>query len=262
MSLLAIEWLKIRRYRTFWVLIIFFMVLLPFWNYQIMNGVIKMGNDRVNILNQAYGFPSVWSNFGWWGSIFVLFLSILVITITCNEYTFRTHRQNVIDGWSRLNFFHAKVALVLALSLATTVFVFTTGGVFGTLVSGSASGLFSDLSDIGYFFLLVLNYLSAALFIALWIRRSGLAISLFLLYALIIEYAISASVNHYTNTKWGNLMPLQSSDELLPFPLMRMAEGMLGRTASLSDYAYVIATICWITIYYFAGRRIVLKRDM
>jgi ABC-2 type transport system permease protein len=258
MSLLAIEWLKLRRYKTFWVLILFFMVLLPFWNYQIMNGVIKMGNDQVNILNQAYGFPSVWSNFGWWGSIFVLFLSILVITLTCNEYTFRTHRQNVIDGWSRLNFFHAKAVLVLALSTGTTLFVFIVGALFGISASGSAAGLFGDLSKVGYFFLLVLNYLSAALFVAFWIRRSGLAISLFLLYALIIEFALAQSINYYTSTKLGSFLPLQSSDELLPFPVM----SLLGRASSFANYVYVIASVVWIGIYYFAGRRIVLKRDM
>lgn len=221
-----------------------------------------MGNDNINILNQAYGFPSVWANFGWWGSIFVLFLSILVITLTCNEYSFRTNRQNVIDGWSRLDFFHAKVYLVVALSMATTLFVFVVGALFGISVSGSVSALFSDLTGVAYFFILVLNYLGAALLVATWIRKSGLAISLFLLYALIIEVAVTATINHYTGTKYANLLPLQASDELLPFPLMRMAENMIGRTNSLSNYVYVIASVAWIGIYYFAGRTITIKRDL
>lgn len=262
MKLLSVEWLKIRKYKTFWVLTGLFAALLPFWNFQILNGVIKMGDGSINLFSQAYGFPSVWSNFGWWGSIFVLFLSILVITLTCNEYSFRTHRQNVIDGWSRLSFFHAKVALVSALSVATTLFVFIVGALFGISVSGSSDGMFSGLEKLGYFFLLVLNYLGAGLFIALWIRKSGLAISIFLLYALIIEVAAGATLNHLTGTKWGNFLPLQSSDELLPFPLMRMAGAMLGSSTAFPDYAYVIASTAWIAIYYFAGRRIVLNRDM
>ncbi len=262
MNLLAVEWLKIRQYKTFWVLIGLFALLLPFWNYQILNGVIKMGDGNVNLFSQAYGFPAVWSNFGFWGSIFVLFLSILVITLTCNEYTFRTHRQNVIDGWSRLRFFHAKVALVFAISLATTLFVFVVGALFGISVSGSADGLLSGIEEIGYFFLLVLNYLSAGLFIALWIRKSGLAISIFLLYALIIEVAVGATLNHMSGRKWGNFLPLQSSDELLPFPLMKMAGAMLGNNQPFPEYAYLIATLAWIAVYYIIGRRIVLNRDM
>ena len=261
-SLLSVEWLKIRRYRTFWVLIGLFAFLLPFWNFEILNGFIKMGNGQINFLSQAYGFPEVWSNFGWWGSVFVLFLSILIITLTCNEYTFRTHRQNVIDGWSRLQFFHGKAALVLTLTAATTLFVFITGAAFGITVSGSADGLFGDLKALGYLFLLILNYLGAALFIAFWIRRSGLAISIFLLYALIIEIAVMGLINFSSGTELGNFLPLQASDELLPFPFMRMAKGMLGSTPAYPDYAYVIASCVWIALYYFAGRRIVLKRDM
>ena len=261
-SLLAVEWLKIRRYKTFWVLIGLFAFLLPFWNFQIMNGVIKMGGGQVNLLNQAYNFPAVWSNFGWWGSIFVLFLTILVITLTCNEYSFKTHRQNVIDGWSRLSFFHAKVALVLTLSIATTLFIFIIGAIFGLSVSGSASGMFDGIEEIGYFFLLVLNYLGAGLFIALWIRKSGLAIAIFMLYSMIIEVAASATINYLTKTKIANFLPLQSSDELLPFPLMRMAGAMIGNTQPYPNYAYVIASVLWITVYYFVGRRIVLNRDM
>ena len=262
MNLLSVEWLKIRRYKTFWVLIGLFAILLPFWNYQILNGVIKMGDGGVNLFSQAYGFPGVWSNFGWWGSIFVLFLSILVMTLTCNEYTFRTHRQNVIDGWSRSEFFHAKVSLVLAMSIGTTLFVFIVGALFGIVVSGSASGIFNGIEELGYLFLLILNYLSAGLFIALWIRKSGLAISIFLLYALIIEVAVGATLNHTTGTKMGNFLPLQSSDELLPFPLMRMAGAMIGNSQPYPDYAYVIASVAWIAVYYFAARWMVLKRDM
>ena len=261
-TLLGIEWLKIKRYRTFWVLTGFFILLLPLWNFEIYNGVIRMGGKGVNLLSQAYSFPAVWSNYGFWGSIFVLFLSILIITITCNEYTFRTHRQNVIDGWSRLKFFHGKVALVLALSLAATLYLFIAGGLMGAIASGSFSEILSSFSEVGFFFLLVLNYLGFALFIALWIRRSGLAISLFLLYSLIIETILSATINHYSGTKYGNLLPLQASDELLPFPMMRMAASMMAPSTQLPNTLYAGVTLLWCALYYFGGRAILLKKDL
>ncbi|HYD20756.1 MAG TPA: ABC transporter permease, partial [Flavipsychrobacter sp.] len=95
-ALLAIEWLKIKRYRTFWILAAFFTVLLPLWNYMIASGMMQMGGGGVNFLNRAYSFPGVWENVGFWASIFIIFLSMLVIILTTNEYTYRTHRQNVI----------------------------------------------------------------------------------------------------------------------------------------------------------------------
>lgn len=261
-NLLAIEWLKIRRYRVFWVMIGIFGVLLPFWNYQISKGIVQAGPEGMNFLSNAYTFPEVWSNFGWWGSIFVLFLAILVITLTCNEFTFRTHRQNVIDGWSRLDFFHAKVALVAFISVCTTLFVFALGLIFGLCYSGSMSGMFEGLEKMGFFFLLLLNYLGAALFLALWLRRSGLTIALFLFYSIIIDYSFAATINRITGTKYGNFMPLQSSDELLPFPLMKLATQMLSQSAPIPNYAYVIVSCCWILLYYLVGRLMILKRDL
>src|SRR5688572_6830858 len=101
-QLLAIEWLKIKRYRTFWILTGFFLVLLPLLNYQILHGMVKIGGGGINLLSQSYSFPAVWGNVGFWGSIFILFLSILIIILTTNEFNFRTHRQNVIDGLKRI----------------------------------------------------------------------------------------------------------------------------------------------------------------
>lgn len=260
-SLLAIEWLKIKRYRTVWILLGLFALLLPLWNYEIANGIIQVGGKGMNFLSQAYAFPEVWGNMGFWASIFVTFLSILIIILTCNEYTFRTNRQNIIDGWKRIDFFHAKILLIVVLSLVVTIYLFILGALFGYINSGSFSDLFTEIVKVFYFFILSLNYMGFALFIAIWIKRSGLAISLFLLYDLIIENILKGLINWKFDTQVGNFLPLQTSDELLPMPLWKMAQTMMGKTDSFSASTYLIITIGWCLIYYFAGRRILLRRD-
>lgn len=260
-SSLAIEWLKIKKYRTFWVLIGFFLVLLPLFMYQIKNGMINVNDSGVNIFDSAYSFPGVWGNVGFWGSIFVMFLSILVIILTTNEYNFRTNRQNVIDGWSRLKFYHAKVALVLAISAIATLYVFLLGTLFGLgSGSGSAADMFVQIEKIGYFFILTVNYLSFGLLIGIWIRRSGLAIGLFLLYTLIIEATVKGLLNWKMDTKLGDYLPLQASDELLPLPLMKMAQALVGTDAT-SYNTLLLVSIGWIALYYFIGRRLLLRSD-
>ncbi len=262
MKLLSIEWLKIKRYRTFWVLAGLFLLLLPLWNYEVASGFIKLGGKGgVNFLSTAYSFPQVWGNMGFWGSIFIMFISILVIILTTNEYTFRTNRQNVIDGWDRMQFFHAKVMLVVLLSVAATVYLFILGMVFGSGYSGSFSGLFSEIQQVGYFFILSLNYLGFGLFLAIWIRKSGLAIGLFLLYSLIIENIVKGTINHYSDMPVGNLMPLQASDELLPFPLMQMAKSILGGESTISMTTYALVATGWCAVYYFGARAILLRND-
>jgi len=263
MALLSIEWLKIKRYRTFWVLAGLYLLLLPLWNYEVANGFIRMGGGKngINFLSTAYSFPQVWGNLGFWGSVFIMFMSILVIIITTNEFGYRTHRQNIIDGWNRMQFYHAKVLTVVLLSFLVTVYLFLLGIIFGGINSGSLNSLFSEFQQVGYFFLMSLDYLGFALFIAIWIKRSGLAIGLFLLYSMMIENILKGVINHYMDTPFGNFLFLQSSDELLPFPLIQMAKTMIAGGTTISMTTYALVTVFWCLVYYFAGRVMLQKRD-
>lgn len=262
--MLAIEWLKLKRYRTFWVLTGLFALLFPIWNIEVANGFLKIGGggkSGLNILDTAYSFPGVWGNLGFWGSIFILFLAILIIIATTNEYTYRTHRQNVIDGWRRDQFYHAKVIIVLLLALAATLFMFVLGVIFGSVNSGSPTEVFSGIMPLFYFFLLSVNYMGFALFIAIWIRRSGLAIGLFLLYSMIIENIVKSIINYFSDIPLGNLMPLQASDELLPFPLMSMAKSLIKGGPDISLNTYAVVSIAWCAVYYFGAKMLLGKRD-
>ncbi len=264
-QLLAIEWLKIKRYRTFWVLTGLFAVLLPLLNYSVSSGMMKLGGSGkkgeggINIIDIGYGFPQLWANLGFWGSFFIIFASVLVIILTTNEYAFRTNRQNVIDGWTRMQFFHSKVALVGVFSVATTLFVLLLAVIFGA-VGGTVSSMATGIEKLGYFFILSLNYMGLGLFVSIWIRRSGLAIGLFMLYCMIIEQMLSKAINYFGNTEVGKLLPLQASDELLPFPLVAMGKQMLHMNDSISMTTYCLVSLGWCALYY-AGSYVLLKRS-
>ncbi len=259
-DLLAIEWLKIKKYRTFRILAGLFLVLLPLWNWGVYNSFISVGAGSVNFLSTAYSFPAVWENLGFWGGLFVYFLCILMIILVSNEYSFRTHRQNVIDGWSRLDFFHGKVALALAGSALATLYVMLLGLIAGLLVGG-VSGMESGWEKLFFFFVYALNYIGFAALIAFWIRRSGLSIGLFLLYSFILENMIKGIVNWKSPYPVGNFMPLQAADELLPFPIVKFVGGMLFNGPVFSAWAYLLVSCLWIAVYYFLGRRLIQKRD-
>lgn len=262
-ALLAIEWLKIKKYRTFWIITCLFAILLPLWNYGIQNGLLKIGGGSkggVNVLNQIYSFSQVWQNIGFWASVFVWFLSILVIILTTNEYQFRTNRQNVIDGWSRLQFYHAKWLLILALSIATTLYVFLVGVSFA-LTNDSIGNFPGKLEYLLYVFVLAVNYYGFALLLSILFKRSGLAIGMFILYCMFIENLLKGGLNFITDNDLGNYMPLQASDELLPFPIMEMLKGMAGITSGPSTTMYLLVSALWICLYYFLGRKKLLSSD-
>lgn len=262
-KLLAIEWLKIKSYRTFWILGLLFLALLIFWNYAISSGMLQLGDKQggINILSRAYSFPEVWDNIGFWIKVFSGLIAIMIIIITTNEYQFRTNRQNVIDGWSRLQFFHAKWLLVLMLSVIVTLFALLMGTVFGLATGKSFAGFQYHLYSIGYVFLLSMNYSGFALLLSLLIRRSGIAIIIFLLYLYVVEILLQGIINHYTSSHIGDFLPTQSSAELLTFPLFSALKKVANVGSDIPSWAFVLASVAWIVIYYFIGRRKLLRSD-
>ncbi len=258
-TLLAIEWMKLRKYRTFWVLILLFAGLLPLWNIFIKSGILKIGGGGINVLSQVYSFSYVWENVGFWASMFVWFISILIIIITTNEYQYRTNRQNIIDGWSRLDFYHAKWGVVFSLSVSTTIYVFLIGLLIAVTNSGM-TGFPGHIQYLLYIFLLSLNYYSFCLLVSIFFKRSGLAIGMFIFYCMIIETLLKYLINYIAEGA-GNYLPLQCSDELLPFPILDMVKAMAQVKDAGSPVMYSLASLAWIVIYYFVGRNKLLKSD-
>lgn len=258
--LLAIEWMKVKRYRTFWIMISMFVLLLPLWNYSISSGVLHVfGKSGIDIINKAYTFAYVWDNLGFWTSIFVVFITILTIIITTNEYTFRTNRQNVIDGYTREQYYHAKWMMVLALTVFTTAFVFILGVIFGA-TNDSFSNFPGKIEKLFYVFLLSLNYYGFGLLVAILFKRSGIAIGIFFLYSMIIESLVKSLLN-WRFDNLGNFMPLQCSDELLPFPVMDFIKTLTTTEAAPPTTGYIIASVAWIIVYYIIGKLRLVKSD-
>ena len=263
-NILSIEWLKIKRYRTFWILGSLFVVLFPLWNYGIAVGALRPGGTNkqgINLLSDNYTFAEVWDNLGFWGSFFINFLAILVIILVSNEFTFRTLRQNVIDGQSKLKVFHAKVLLVLVMSVAATLFLFILGVIFGRVNSGSFNGLFSQWNKLWYFFILSLDYMGFAMMLAFLLRRSGLAIGIFFVYSMIVETMLRLFINFKASRPYANLLMLQSSDSLLPTPLTAIAKKAMEGMSDFSMTVYAGTALGWCVVYYFICRAILLRKD-
>src|SRR4051794_6513388 len=119
MNTLLVEWLKLKYYRTFWILVIVIAICIPAFNYVIYdvtdNSFPKINGQ--NILGNPFSFPNVWITVPYNAGILIFMPAILIITLFTNEYSFRTHRQNVIDGWSRWRFIRVKIFEVFLLNI-------------------------------------------------------------------------------------------------------------------------------------------------
>lgn len=260
MKLLYIEWLKLRKYRTFWLLIGLFSGLYILWNYGISSSVIKFGTGPFNFLSKSYSFPAIWDNMGYVYSWFVVFLVVFAIISISNEITFKTQRQHIIDGMSRLDFLHGKVFLILSISIASTLFYVILSYIFGFL-NGGGNPLENNIKIL-YVFIYTLNYISFGALIALFIKRSGISIILFFAY-LLLETIITNSINYKFDTVYGSLMPLQSSDELLPLPAMKTLGNMMpSDKPEISLIVCLVASLIYIVLYYFLARRKMQTSDL
>lgn len=263
LHLLKIEWLKIKNYKAFWVFSILYLVSIFLINYiawSVHQRTISEMPMSEAILGQPYAFPTVWGTVGWISSWVLYFPGMIMIMLMVNEFNFKTHRQNVIDGLSRGQFIGVKIILALLLAFIITIINFFTSLFFGSISPGTFST--EGMEKVFYIFLQSVAYIFFALMLAVLFRRSGLAIIIFFIYGLIFEWLITATLTF--QLKWapiGYFLPLQVSDVLLPIPFGGK-EGMSMYPNTPAAYIMIIAIAIYIFAYVYFARRKFLHDDL
>jgi ABC-type transport system involved in multi-copper enzyme maturation permease subunit len=222
---LQIEWMKLKNYRAFWVLIILYLLSIVGINYitfRVQQNIVatQQAKNMAEMLigKLPYSFPVVWQMTAFTSSFLLFIPGLLMIMSVTNEYSYKTHRQNIIDGWTRRDFIDSKMLMAIVLTVISTIMVILTAALFGFL-EGNEDFSTEHFEYIGYFFIQALSYIMAALLIAVLLKRGALAIGVYFLYTVVIENVIKSVLNHYFNNA-GRYMPLQSTDELIPVPML------------------------------------------
>jgi ABC-2 type transport system permease protein len=255
--LLKIEWLKVKNYKAFWIFLGLYAVGLFGINYVAYQLQDKIGK-QLPVELFPYNFPRVYQSIAWISSWLLYFPGMLMILIISNEYTFKTHRQNIIDGYTRKQFIVSKILSAILLALLTTVFCFVIAVIFG--VSFSSSFSFDGIEFIGYSFVQSLCYILFAMILAVLLRRSGLAMAVFFLYGLIFEQLIGGLIDKQVinSHNFFYYMPLEASDVLVPITF--------GNKIFYPDApsATVLLAVCavYIFIYCFAALKKFENEDL
>ncbi|MEP6466966.1 MAG: hypothetical protein ABJB05_11710 [Parafilimonas sp.] len=215
LHLLKLEWLKVKNYRAFWIFLALYIVGLFSINwvaYQFQAEIKKSAPFTIF----PYDFPAVYQNIAWISSWLLYFPGMLMILVITNEYNYKTHRQNIIDGLTRQQFILGKVLFGSVIALLTTASCFLIALYFGHQYSGTIS--FKGIEYIGYSFIQTFCYLFFAMILAILLRRSGLALAFFFLYGLVFEQLLGLFIDLKIlnqGTVWY-YFPLQASDVLIP----------------------------------------------
>lgn len=265
-SLLKTEWLKIRKYPAFWWMIVIVAVAYPGMNYMLYrNGYLDNLNDKtmgplLRMLPNPFAFPTAWQTVAFVSSIFIFLPAVIVIMFITNEYTYKTHRQNIIDGWSRRDFMTSKLIDVLIVSMFVTLLYVLTTMVIGSVNSTEKDGnIWEGTRYIWLFFLQTFSQLSIALMIAFLVRKAFLALGIFLFYFFPLEPILVAAGKEWVNDA-GEYLPLEIADRLIPFPRWVIKEEaewqeLLAQSDRHVLYTIILLIITWSFCFWYNKKR-------
>lgn len=224
-SLIFTEWLKMRKYNAFWWIMGITALSYPGITMIFQNiflDITRQPNQASNYMKMAlgnpFGFSEVWHTVAYTSSLFVFIPAVMVIMFISNEYSFKTHRQNIIDGWSRDQFISSKLMDVAIITTLITVFYFVMVLITGfTNHDRLIQDTWGKAYYTGLFALQTFAQLSLAFLIGFLVRKAFLALGIFLFYFIVLENLIVGFLS-WKKVPIYAYFPLEISDRLIPRP--------------------------------------------
>ncbi|MEO0312521.1 MAG: hypothetical protein RIQ89_2178 [Bacteroidota bacterium] len=261
LQLLKTEWLKLKGYKTFWIIVAAYAVLMAITLFSLESFKLNTGSTaqpgmQVDFKSLGlFSFPDVWQNLTYVAGFFKFLLAILIVVIISNEYEFKTIRQNLIDGWSRKQFYTAKFLLIVALALGATLLVMCLTVVLGVPNTYHITPLvfFTRSQFLIWFFIELFGFLSFVMLVTLLIRRAAFAIGIYLMYAVIIEPLLALRFDNL-----APFLPLESFSNLIPLPFVKI----IGQSVQTSiPFSSIVIALGFIVVFQFLSYKLIQTRD-
>ncbi|CAM1372583.1 Excinuclease ABC subunit B [Tenacibaculum litopenaei] len=241
-----------------------------------------IGPVKFHLAEQGiFNFPYIWHFNTFVASIFKFFLLLVIVSMVANEYSYKTLKQNLIDGLSKKEFLLSKFYTVLVLALISTVFVFVTSLILGLVYSdfNEPAIIFSDLSYLVAFFVKLVGFFSFGLFLGMLIKRSAFAVGAMIVWAIIegitkgMLYWQFRNVEGSTQAAVDQVMqffPLEAMSNLIKEPVTRLGAvktvaNQIGEHIT-KDYSVsllsIVIVLAWTAIFMLLSYRLLKKRDL
>ncbi len=273
--LLAIEFDKIRYHRASRSIIISYFALLV--GISLFASIkFDIGPIEFHLADQGiFNFPFIWHFNTYIAALLKFFLLLVIVSMTANEYSYKTIKQNLIDGLSKKEFILSKFYMVVVFSAISTLFVFVISLILGLIFSdfNEFSIIFSDLEYlIGYFFKLT-AFFSFGLFLGLVVRKSAYAIGamfIWFLFELYMYFSIKQDLSESTSEYLAYFFPLQSMSALIhePFTRFNAVKSVAKQVGEELQYNYevsflnILSASLWTVFFIYASYYILKQRDL
>lgn len=217
--LLQIEWIKLWNYRTFKVItgVYVLLILLLFLSFN----ELTIGPFEV-FSRESFKFPYVWQNVAFLSRFLNLYLAIAVVFVVTNEFSYRTLRQNIIDGLTRRQVVLAKFWIVLLMAIFATVVITVVAIILGLLNSATLTMpvITERLDFVVGFFVNAFGLFSLAALMGYLFRRNGLTILIFLPYVMFVENIL----RNILDAPFVKYFPVKTYTNLIQFPHVQFTE--------------------------------------
>jgi hypothetical protein len=267
-SLLRTEWLKLKKYWAFWTMTGIVSLTYPGINYMMYSEAYKNQlNDKrmgpiLRMIPNPFTFPEVWHTVAFISSFFLFLPAIVVIMFITNEYTYKTHRQNVIDGWSRQQFLLAKMLDVFLVSFVVTILYAVVAFILGRVNSATESvNVWANTKYIWLFFMQTFAQLSIAFLIAFLVRKAFIALGIFIFYIFPLEPLLVALGRERANDI-GRFLPLEIADRMISVPRLFIAGDKEWKSLTVQSNQHVIYTAILIILIWAICFWVNKKRDL
>lgn len=277
--LLQIEYHKMMANRSSRVLIVAYFVLLSLIA-TIAAIKFDIGPIEFHLVEQGiFNFPYIWHFNTYIAAIFKLFLAVVIVSMMANEYSYKTLKQNLIDGLSKYELLKSKVLMVVVLSLASTLFVFLLSLVLGYGFSdyNEIRIVFRDLEYLVAYFVKLLGFFSFCLFLGILIKRSAFALGFLAVWQMaegigfgLMKWKLSDYLPSITAEQVFAFFPLNSMSELIPQPFTRLSAvkniaGQIGEQVGTNhevSLATILTVLLWTVLFLWASYRVLKRRDL
>ena len=277
LRLLTIELHKLKYNKSAKAISIVYFILITF--IALISSIeFNFGDINFRIADQGiFNFPYIWHFNSYIAAILKLFLAIVIVSMTANEYSNKTLKQNLIDGLSKKEFILSKFLTVVLFSLVSTLFVFGVSLVLGLIFSdyNEPGIILSDIKYLFAYFIKLIGFFSFCLFLGILVKRSAFALGFLLIWSIVegIVYGFLKWEIFRNSDLADNIMelfPLASMSNLIKEPFSRLgavqsAASQLGEAFD-KDYSVqfltVLIVLIWTCLFVYGSYAILKKRDL
>lgn len=277
LRLLNIEFQKIRYNKTVKVISIIYFVLIT---CIALVASIEFNFASVNfrVADQGiFNFPFIWHFNTYLAAWLKLFFAIVIVSLVANEYSYRTLKQNLIDGLSKKEFILSKFVTVLLFAAASTIFVFIVSMALGLRFSDYTEMgiIFRDLDYLLAYFIKLVGFFSFCLFLGVLVKRSAFALGFLFVWWIIENLTfVFLKFKAFKDTDIAEsivqFFPLEAMNNLIKEPFTRLGgvQSIASQVGEEITKSYdvtllnIVIVSVWTVLFIYWAWVILKRRDL